>query len=72
MNFKTFLFALLVAASLLFSGSYKEANSKAPALSIELTLNGEDYTYVYQNVEGVMWVFVYDKDGNLVTAYPLE
>lgn len=72
MNFKTFLFALLVAASISFAGSYSEASAKTPALSANQTVCGDDYTYVYNNLDGVMWVFVYDKEGNLVTAYPME
>jgi len=36
----------------------------------EYVTQDNDYTYVYQEINGVTWVFVYDKEGNLVTAYP--
>jgi len=70
MKFKTIFFALLVAVCFTTAGNYNEATANAPALSTAQTLCEDDYTYVYNEVDGVMWVYVYDKEGNLVTAYP--
>ena len=36
------------------------------------TFYGDEYTYVYNTLDGVVWVFVYDSKGNFITSYPAQ
>lgn len=71
MNFKSFFFALLLAASFTFAGTSTEARTLSSVSFAGQSLSGQDqYTYVHVEIDGQKWVLVYDEDGNLVIAYP--
>jgi hypothetical protein len=70
MNIKSFFPALMLAASLVLNPCTK--NSAKASVHNFSSSRLEAFNYVYQYVDGVLWVFVYDEKGNLVDCFPAE
>ena len=68
MNLKSFFPALLLTASLVLNPGTKNSVTATEKISVVT----EGFNYVYEYVDGVLWVFVYDEKGNFVEAYPIE
>lgn len=69
MNIKSFFFACLLAFTIFWTGFTTPCSAKSKTAFIHNAEN-EDYIYVRVDVDGVPWIFVYDKNGNLITSYP--
>jgi hypothetical protein len=69
MNLKSLFFACLLSLSLLFS--CPEAKSSVTTISsLQNLSNEEEFIYVRVEVDGVIWIQVYDTKGNLINEYP--
>ena len=76
MKLVKFFFAILISA--LYSQSFLSANSltgeiipKKQQLLKEIKSSFRVY-YEYQEINGVMWEFIYDDDGKLIACHPFE
>lgn len=66
---KSFIFAGLLAFTT-FGVGFRTPSSVISKTAFVLNAENEDYIYVRLEVDGVPWIFVYDKDGNLIASYP--
>lgn len=68
MKIKSFIFACLLALTFNCTGLENSVSAKAETKIYHISC--DEYIYVRYDVDGVPWIFVYDKGGNLITAYP--
>ena len=68
MKIKSFIFACLLALTFNCTGFENSVSVKAETKIYHISC--DEYIYVRYDVDGVPWIFVYDKGGNLITAYP--
>jgi len=67
MKLKSFFHACLLAAAVFIASPQAKAVSVSDSIQ---KISQDSYTYVRVNVDGVIWIYVYDSKGNLIDAYP--
>lgn len=71
MKYIIILLAWLLGGSLsLTSGNLTENKSGQKNGEAYCECNDSNYTYVYVWIDGVRWLFIYNKDGAVINAYP--
>ncbi len=72
MNLKSFFFAGLLYLTFVFAVNPGKVSANTEVLVNSQIFYEDEYTYVYNEINGVIWVFVYDSKGNFIDTYPIQ